>query len=110
MPKPPKKERPLVREVYAFHDVDRNATKIGSADDSMLRLKTFHTAHSRDLKVAHIEKVPREISNEVERTARKTLVEAGKPKTREWLAKCTGDEAKEAIIEAHIRVRGKNSK
>lgn len=91
------KKKPETRDVYAIYDPDRNACKIGVSNNAAGRLRDLQTGSSVDLELTHVEKVPYAKGTKVETRARKILVEAGHPKTREWIGRCEPQEAKEAI-------------
>ena len=91
------KKKPETRDVYAIYDSERNACKIGVSNNAPDRLRNLQTGSSVDLELAHIKKVPYDKGTKVERLARKILVDAGHPKTREWIGRCEPQQAREAI-------------
>lgn len=101
--------KPPTRDVYVIHDKERGACKIGVSNNAEERFRNLQTGSSVDLEITHIEKVPYNFGNKVERTARDLLVKSGHPKTREWIGRCSPDEAREAVITAHETERGRNS-
>ncbi len=97
------------REVYAICDADRRACKIGVSNDARGRIRNLQTGSPVNYKLAHIETVDRHIAAKVERGARKVLTDNGHSKVREWINKCSAEQAREAIITAHACERGRNT-
>ncbi len=104
------REKPAKRSVYAVCDTDRNACKIGVSNDVKIRLRNLQTASPKDFQLAHEESVDYPLATKVESLARRNLVSQGHSKKREWINNCSPEEAKEAIILAHVVERGRNNR
>lgn len=100
--------KPETRDVYVVHDPERSACKVGVSNNAEGRFTNLQTGSSVDLTLTHVEKVDYALGTKVERTARRILVENGRPKTREWIGRCDPDEAREAVKTAHEIERGRN--
>lgn len=95
--------------VYALHNSDRGATKIGRAVNPQIRRRNLQTGNHSELDITFIQPVDKAIATKVERTARDLAeYDLKKSRTREWLSDTTPEEAEWCIRVAYEQVRGNN--
>lgn len=99
---------PKRRSVYVIYNEERNRSKIGMSVDPTQRLQNLQTGNDAALSLPYYLEMDAELAPRVEKRARRIGEEAGKNRTREWLANTSPSEAQSYVQRAYEIERGRN--